>query len=245
MKCMNCGAEVGLLDEVCPYCGSNNIESADHRSKYKSYKRKSRETVEEAGRKYGDNKPLIAASIVMVFLIIGVIGMYFAADKTDYMDIDIAHSETLRKADEFKGILNGCLEAGDYIAFYDFIDIHHIYETDAEYEEYKILIKLASDYRIAMNSIESLVMYGEGSKHDKSRDIKSCSSDIRFFYTAYRYEENALEGYKYRKYAEDMENKLSTAVKIYFGLDDKGFEDYLALSENEQDLFVEEVFLGE
>ena len=29
MKCRNCGAEVGLLDKVCPYCGSDNIEKVD------------------------------------------------------------------------------------------------------------------------------------------------------------------------------------------------------------------------
>ena len=233
------------MDEVCPYCGSKNIESAGHRAKYKSYKKKSRETVEEAERKYNSNKPLITASIILVFLIIGVIGMTFAAEKTEFMDSDIAHSETLRKADEFKGILNDYLEAGNYVAFYNFFERHNIYETDPEYEEYKLLKQLSREYIYTMSDIEQLVMYGEGYTWDKESDIKSCGNNIRFFYSSYGYAEDDLEGYKYREYAEDMKNQMNAAVKVYFGLDDKGLEDYLALSENEQTLFIEEVILGE
>ena len=245
MKCRNCGAEVRLLDKVCPYCGSDNIESAGHRAKFKTYKKKSKETVEKADRKYLTNKPLITGSMILVFLIIGVIAMTILADKTEYIDLDIAHSETLKKADSFKEILNGYLEAGDYISFCNFIGVHHIYETDPEYEEYKILLDLSQKYSTAMNCIEQVVMYGEGYTFDKELEIKSCSREISFFYTMYGHAEDDLEGYQYREYAEDMKNKMNTAMKIYFGLDEKGLEDYLASSENKQTLFIQEVILGE
>ena len=29
MKCKNCGGEMGLLDKVCPYCGSESIYEID------------------------------------------------------------------------------------------------------------------------------------------------------------------------------------------------------------------------
>jgi len=245
MKCRNCGAEVGLLDEVCPYCGSDNIESAGHRAKHKFYQKKSEETVEKADRKLSSNKALITGSIILVFLIIGVITMSIAADKTEYMDLDIAHSETLKNVESFKGSLNGYLEAGDYIAFHDFFKGHHIYETDPEYEEYKLILTLSGEYRYAMNNMEQLLMYGEGNTHDKESDIRMCRLYISTFYTRYGFAEDDLEGYKYREYAEDMKHKLDTAMKIYFGLDDKGLEEYLASSENKQTLFIEEVVLGE
>ena len=245
MKCRNCGAEVGLLDKICPYCGSDNIESAGHRAKLDTYKKKSKETVEKADRKFNSNKPLIAGSIILVFLITGVITMSFLEDKTEYMDLDIAHSETLRNVESFKGILNGYLEAGDYISFHDFFEGHHIYETDPEYEEYKLLFTLSGEYRYAMNSMEQLLMYGEGYTSDKESDIRMCRLYISSFYTRYGFAEDDLEEYKYRGYAEDMKHKLDTAMKVYFGLDDKGLADYLASSENEQALFIEEVVLGE
>ena len=245
MKCRNCGAEVGLLDKVCPYCGSDNIESAGHRAKFNTYKKKSKDTVEKADRKYSSNKGLITGSIILVFLIIGVIAMSIIEDKTDYMDLDIAHSETLKDVEGCKKKLNGYLEAGDYISFYDYFKEHHFYETDPEYEEYKILLNLSDDYRYAMNSIEELVMYGEGNTHNKESDIQMCRLHISSFYSEYGYKEDDLEGYMYREYAEDMKNKMNTAIKIYFGLDDKGLEDYLASSDNKQALFIEEVFSGE
>ena len=245
MKCRNCGAEVGLLDKVCPYCGSDNIESAGHRTKLDTYKKKSKETVERADRKYSSNKPLIAGSIILVFLIIGVIAMAIAEDKTEFMDLDIAHSETLKNVESYKATLNGYLEAGDYISFHDFFEGHHIYETDPEYEEYKLLLTLSYEYRSAMNSMEQLILFGEGYTSDKRSVIRMCRLDISSFYTRYGYAEDDLEGYKYREYAEDMKYKLDTAMKIYFGLDDKGLAEYLASSENKQALFIEEVVLGE
>ena len=245
MKCKNCGGEMGLLDKVCPYCGSDNEESAGHRAKFQFYKRKSKETVEKADQNYSSNKPLIVGSVILVLLIIGVIAMSVAEEKTEYIDLDIAHSETLKEADRFKEILNGYLEAGDYIAFYDFIKEHHVYETDPEYEEYALLLDMSRNYRYAMNSMEQLVLYGEGYTFDKVFDIKDCSRDIAFFYTMYGYAEDDLEEYQYKAYAEDMKNKLNTAMNVYFGLDEKGLEDYLASSDNQQTLFIQEVISGE
>ena len=88
-------------------------------------------------------------------------------------------------------------------------------------------------------------MLGEGYTSDKRSVIRMCRLDISSFYTRYGYAEDDLEGYKYREYAEDMKYKLDTAMKIYFGLDDKGLAEYLASSENKQALFIEEVVLGE
>ena len=245
MKCKNCGGEMGLLDKVCPYCGSENEESAGHQAKFQFYKRKSRETVETADQKYSSNKPLIAGSVILVLLIIGVITMTFIADKTEFIDLEIAHSETLKEADRFKEILNGYLEAGDYISFYNFVKRHHIYETDPEYKEYALLLDMASNYRSAMDSIEQLLMYGEGYTYDKLYDIKDVSRSVSFFYVMYGYAEDDLEEDPYKKYAEDMKNKLNTAMRIYFGLDEKGLEDYLASSENQQTLFIQEAVSGE
>ena len=245
MKCKNCGAEVGLLDKACPYCGSDNNESAGHRKKFNTYKKKSKETVENADQKYSSNKDLISGSIILVFLIIGVIGMTILADKTEYIDLDIAHSETLNNADRFKEILNGYLAAGDYISFCDFFEGHHMYETDPEYAEYKLLLELAHKYRTAMCKIEQIVMYGDGYKFNKDLEIKSCRTEISFFYSSYGYAEDDLEGYQYKEYAEDMRNKMNAAMKVYFGLDEKGLEDYLASSENQQALYIEEVIFGE
>ena len=245
MKCKKCGGEVGLLDKVCPYCGSANTESAGHRAKLRSYQKKCEETVKKADRKIGSNKPLITGSIVLVFLIIGVIVMAIAADKTEYMDLDIAHSETLRNVEQFQEILHGYLEAGDYISFYDFIDGHHIYETDPEYAEFKLLRHLSGAYRNAMNNLERLAMYSEDNTYGKKSGVKDCRREISYYYSTYGYAEDDLEGYQYREYAEDMKHKMDTAIKVYFGLDDQGLADYLASSENKQALFLEEVFLGE
>lgn len=245
MKCRNCGAELGLLDKVCPYCGSDNTESEGHREKLKTYQKKSAETVEKAHKEYGSNKPLIVGSLILVFLIIGVIGMSIAEEKTEYMDLDIAHSETLRNVDAFKATLNGYLDAGDYISFRDFFKGHHIYETDPEYAEYKILLSLSTEYNYAMNEMERLLMDGERKTRNKESDIKMCRVYISSFYSTYGYTEDDLEGYQYRENAEDMKHKLDTAMKVYFGLDDKGLADYLASSENQQTLFIEEAVLGE
>ena len=171
--------------------------------------------------------------------------MAIAEEKTEFMDLDIAHSETLKNVESFKATLNGYLEAGDYISFHDFFEGHHIYETDPEYEEYKLLLTLSYEYSSAMNSMEQLILFGDGYTSDKRSVIRMCRLDISSFYTRYGYAEDDLEGYKYREYAEDMKYKLDTAMKIYFGLDDKGLAEYLASSENKQALFIEEVVLGE
>ena len=40
MKCISCGAEIGLTDEKCPYCGCTVTETAGYQADLKTYKDK-------------------------------------------------------------------------------------------------------------------------------------------------------------------------------------------------------------
>ena len=60
MKCNSCGAEIGLTDEVCPYCGAVNTQSAAHLKEMEQYKDRSKKTK-------GKVKESIAANIPITF----------------------------------------------------------------------------------------------------------------------------------------------------------------------------------
>ena len=72
MKCEHCGAELGLLDQVCPYCGSINTESAAHQKEKEDYEERSRKAAGKIRGFFTANVPLVCSAILMFLLVTGL-----------------------------------------------------------------------------------------------------------------------------------------------------------------------------
>ncbi|MCR5251582.1 MAG: zinc ribbon domain-containing protein [Lachnospiraceae bacterium] len=242
MKCPNCGAEVELLDEVCPYCGAVNKESAAHRAEMKHYKERSKNAKEKACGIISENVALIVSSVVLVLLVIGIVAATYVEKNAFMFSHWAARSESLQKSAEYAGILRQYLDSGDYAAFLAFENAHVIPAYEEGYTEFEKISGMATNYVAAMNSIENVVLFGEGAKHySVDTDISSCQRSIANFFYTYERALTDMEGDPHYGKLLDMKGKMDVALRIYLGLDEEKREEYLESSEGRQKAYLEEV----
>ena len=245
MKCRNCGAEIGLLDETCPHCGSVNEESAGHRAEMKNYQKRSEKTKSKVRQSIEGNVPLVVSTVFLILLIIGLGVAIYVEDEAALFSHWAMRRESLKKSEEYSEKLVAYLEAGDYTGFVAFKGYHVIPEYEPEYQEFERIWDLAGKFAGAMNSIEEAVLFGDDApRYGMDFSISSCRRAIVDFYDDYAKLEKEPED-KYQKYMVDMKAQMDTALRIYLGLDDQAREEYLASSMNHQSAYLEEVLLGE
>lgn len=246
MKCRNCGAEIDLLDKVCPHCGSVNGESSGHQAEMKNYQKRSARAKAKVKESAARNVPVVVSAVILVFLIIGIGVASYVAEEASMFSHWAKRRESLKKHEEYSKIMLTYLEQGDYLGFVAFKEYHVVPEYEPEYQEFEVVWDVAYEYCKAMNSIEEAVMFGADSpRYRMGSYVFSCSSNIPFFYQEYGWKQSDIENDKYKKYIVDMKEQVDTAVRIYLGLDEEGLKEFLESSMNQQKAYLEEVLVGE
>ena len=72
MKCISCGAEIGLTDERCPHCGRVLTETAGYQSDKKKYRSDSEKTKKGVRKITAESIPMVISALVMLLLFIGI-----------------------------------------------------------------------------------------------------------------------------------------------------------------------------
>lgn len=137
MKCKNCGAEIDLLDKICPYCGSINEESAGHQAEMENYQKRSEKTKGKVRESIAGNIPLVVSSVILVLLIIGIGVAFYVEKEASLFSHWAMRRESLKKSDEYSKRLIEYLEAGDYTGFVTFKEYHVIPEYESEFQEFE------------------------------------------------------------------------------------------------------------
>ena len=77
MKCPNCGAQLGLEDAACPYCGTANALAAQHQSdmsRYREeYERTQGEVLKNTSAMQRHGSWLAILVVLLVALVIGIV----------------------------------------------------------------------------------------------------------------------------------------------------------------------------
>ncbi len=246
MKCISCGAEIGLTAEICPFCGRPATEMAGFRDDLKSYKDKNETSKKRLAKALAGNIPLVINAVVMVALIIAICIALYVKDNAYSFGPDAMRRESVRKYDEYSAKIKDYLEAGDYTGFAAFMEYHNIAEWEEPYDDLKLLWKLASDYERLVSEVESSVMFGpEADIYDPEGDVADCRRAIKDFYYDYDDKHEEIEADPYGGYIHDMKKKADTILNIYLGMDDAKREEYLASSEIAQEAYLEGVIINE
>lgn len=246
MKCNNCGAEIGLLDEKCPYCGAVNMQSTAHLKEMEQYQDRSKKTKGKVKESIAANIPILVGAVIMVLLVIGIGVSSYVAENASLFRHRASRSEAVKKHEEYSQILRQYLKDGDYAAFSAFKGYHVVPEYEEEYKEFEKVCDMIGAYCRAMNGIEECVLYGADSpRYGLDSDISSCQMGIENFYYEYERKLPDMEGDPYMDNVIDMKKKMDAAMKIYLGLDGGELEEYLASSSNKQEAYLEEVLGNE
>ena len=100
MKCLSCGAEIGLTVEKCPYCGRVVTETAGHQADLKSYREKSEKTKRGLKKVMSENVPIVISAVVMAVLLIACGVAFYVADNAYIFRSDAMRKESVKKYDQ-------------------------------------------------------------------------------------------------------------------------------------------------
>lgn len=246
MKCIYCGAEIGLTDERCPYCGKDIKDTAAHRADLKNYRNKSEATKRGLAKVLDGNIPLIISAVVMVALLAANGVAFYVKENAYHFRPDSMRKESVSKHDEYMKEIEKYLEAGDYTGFAAFKEYHNIAEWEAPYDDLNLMWKMTSDYSSLASEVESSVMFGpEADRYRPEQDVSDCRRAIGEFYHDYDDKLPDIEKDPYSSYIHDMKDKADIILRVYLGLDDTAREAYLASSEIEQEAYLEGVLINE
>ena len=246
MKCISCGAEIGLTDSKCPYCGREITENVSHRRDLKKYKDKNKKIKGEADNIVSSNLPIVISVVVMIFLIIALIFAAYLEDNAYTLRSEMIRKEAEKKHDEYSVIIQDYLDAADYIGFNAFIDNHCIWADKGPYEDLQYVKAVAGNFTAMASMVEQAVMYGPEAKvYSQDMTISSCARCIDSFYDQYTYLEDEIENDPYKEYIYDIKNQADLILEIYFGLDEAGRAEFLEGSDNARYAYIEGVLLDE
>ncbi|MBE5870699.1 MAG: hypothetical protein E7294_05520 [Lachnospiraceae bacterium] len=245
MKCEHCGAELGLLDQVCPYCGSTNTEAARHREEKEYYEERSRKAAGTIKGFLAANVPMVCSAILMFLLVTGILLSGYLGEKA-YELVSLSNQKkAVRNYEKNMEKIRQYLEKGDYIGCLMFEEEKEL-RFCLPYEELCWLWDLSDEYRDAVNAVEELAVRGADADWlGAEDDISYKKTDIAAFYQEYEWLRREHGEDPYQKQMDDMKAKMDVILRIYLGLDDKEREEYLEGSENRQGAYLEEVLLHE
>ena len=151
MKCEYCGANMGLEDKYCPYCGKINPYAKQHQEQMQQYQQKFEETRQDveakANRFAGIAAPMTVLAISAVIFLASII-LAFNAD-------EIARSSRVRELEaqepELRARIELLLNDQDYLALNEMYNDENLYMISGSYRsealsDYDMIFRAASAY---------------------------------------------------------------------------------------------------
>ena len=243
MKCPNCGGQMGLEDEFCPYCDTPNAMAVKHQSDMahfrQEYQRTQTDVMERTSFMQQHGSWLVILAVLLAGLIGGIILLANAWD----IGYSIREGNAERSMAEDRQVLDAYLESGEYgkfIGYYEANDINLDYDNP-----YQGIGRAARAYVDVLHYVSAL---NDESNHlfkaeYVSRTCELLATDFNRIYTLERdysgYEDKYIPPEK-KVYLEDIRDRTKAIAKTYFGLTDEDIQGIPDMSEKKLAALIEE-----
>lgn len=158
MKCGNCGANIQIEDEKCPFCGTLNPLAVKHRQDMQRYQKEFQDAKKKVEQRSIRFTALSVKLTVIAVLFAAVIGMFYAVNDGVYKIWRYqTHTKITRHREEYTEKLAAYERDGDWNSFYAFM-VENSLTNDETFEEYYVLYHTTFNYGMVM---EYLMHYME------------------------------------------------------------------------------------
>ena len=246
MKCPYCGAEVGLEETVCSYCGRPNEQALRHQQDMADYRLRYRETEAAVSRKTKHYSQLVPRVMVLLVLIIGCVITGVISESAYSMPDQSRHRAAMRNAEKTRAVLNTYLDQGDYISFSSYMDYNGI-RVYSDFPEFREISYLAYDYKAFVLSLEKAILHGdeeEWKKYNATSDIRRICDDLDEFYNTAEHAVQNAELDQTMMHAEAMQENIEGMLSFYLGIDKEKIKEFLQYSDAKKASLIEEVLLN-
>ena len=246
MKCKYCGAEVGLEENFCSYCGRPNEQALRHTRDMADYHRRYAATeAAVVGKTRRFSRILLLAAVILIILIATIV-MYAVTENAYSIPETMRQRDALRNPERTIAMMDSYLENRDYRGFASYMEYNVIRTYDTPFEAYSTLSYCAGYYSDFVMQLERLFLHTDREawlEYSASNDIRWLCQSLENFLYEYDRAEQREESERFLSYIEDMHQTMEGMLRVYLGIDDSELEAFLALSENRRAAYVEEVLL--
>lgn len=247
MKCENCGGNLSLEDEACPYCGTINKHARQHIRDMKRYQgefQATRKNVYAVTRKYAG---ITVRAVVITVLVILTVILGFIASESYSIKRNLRQNRAERNFAEYSAQMEQYLADEDYLAFYAFTEANYIYGYDAPYEKYMPAVRVSNQYIYLYETIMGAYTELQRDYADQEtleRHTQRVAEQLNYFY-----ESLDMENYTYYEGADSqmnrdalagMERNAMALLQTYCGLSREDVESLPELTDARRMVLLEE-----
>ncbi len=246
MKCKYCGAEVGLEENFCSYCGQPNDQAIRHSRDMASFHRRYAATEAAVVSKANRYSQVILRAVLILVMLIATVVMAAVTENAYSLPEAMRRREAEKHPEQTCAVLDAYLESGDYRGFSSYITYNGIRPYGTVFEAYTNLYWCADDYSGFVLQMEKLFLQANRDdwlKYSASSDIRWLCQSLDDFLDSYDGAQRNEESELYLTYIEDMRQTIGQMLHVYLGLDEQELAEFLTLSENRKAVYVEEVLL--
>lgn len=247
MKCNYCGGEVGLEEELCPYCGRPNEQALQHHRNMASFRRRFAQTETEVMGRTERYAGIVPRTILIVIFLIITIVAFFVAENSFSVPEDMRRRAAERHPESYRAVLDQFLEEKDYISFASYLSFHDIRTYRTAFSEYNDLQWSAEYYQGVVEYLERLFLHQETEdwlRFDASNDVLRLCQELEYFMDAYERGVRDSESASHRAILDDMRNNVLEMLHVFLGIDGDEIDDFLKLSDNRKAALIEEVLFN-
>ena len=146
MKCPHCGAQVGLEDKYCPFCGLPNEFAKKHQEDMDRYQQEFQQTQSDVYQKTRRFTELTVPLTVVFVLIILNIGAYIFVSKSWEIGSSLQKQEIHPHLTEHQENIDTYIQNGEFCGLSSYYSQNSLYYED-EFDKYNALIRASDSYR--------------------------------------------------------------------------------------------------
>ncbi|MBQ9991120.1 MAG: hypothetical protein IJP31_09315 [Lachnospiraceae bacterium] len=239
MKCQQCGGNIGIQDERCPYCQTPNPHYKQHRAEMfryrKDYEKTKEEVISKSGRFAGFTVKLTLIA-VLAFLDVLFIALAVNADEVAWFlesrQVSAETSLHREKLEEYEA-------KRDYQGFVAYYEEHSLYLAE-ELEDFSKVYYASCNY---IYIYDALVDLGQEDDYwTDERRIEVISDNLGYFYDELKpreYEDASRYTGEHGRYLEELKEDMGYLLCAYAKITAEEAEDFPVMSDGRRQLAIE------
>lgn len=238
MKCTNCGNNLNIDDERCPFCGTENKVAKKHRDdmlKYSVDYDNTRNKVISKSRSV--NQKAIKITAVAITLAAVVVLVVLMINKNRLAN-NHYHDSSKGSIEDEKEQIEVLLEKEDYLALDRLIKAKKLTSVDYWEDSYYDVFSLTSEYSSVFSSIMDAF---DGNYKEIHKKAEAVERSVMNFEDRLYYMSEIPAGCE--QYVQHMSEDIKLLLKTYFNISESRYEEIFyssALEESERVGMIEE-----
>lgn len=247
MKCSNCGNNLELEQQYCPYCGAQNEAAQKHNADMKQYRRQFEQVQEDVLENSRNFRSYVAKwTVIIVLALLTAVCVILLQSRYEIKG-HLDDRRISKNLEEYRETLSRYEENREYILMYEYMYQNSLSRSDS-LREYHSAVDCASEYTRIYNYIFKL-LDGEDSYMKPEVCIQNISASL---YRIQGYSTDDSYKSRYNMLAEphmsfinDIKAELQVMMQAYFNLTEEQAESIWTISEARINVMLEEGWYGE